>query len=243
MEHLAKMEGVDIVLAESGAASSESAIRLSYRLGFSAVSGLVDVSLFNGMPCAKMRAASSHLDLFRPIEKNQVLIARPSKIYSGNFDSFAPIRILPMPDVEADFIEERILPRSKASSLEDAQLLLVGGRGIKGPAAFKRLQEIAGKLGGAAGLTRAAAINGWGPMELVVGQSGIAASPKACVVFGASGAAAFMAGVEDSERLIAVNNDPDAPIFSKSDYGIIADAPSAIERLEEILSDADKGCG
>jgi len=113
---------------------------------------------------------------------------------------------------------------------ERTKLLLVGGRGM-GAAGIETLRRIAQKRGGQVGLTRAAAQNGWGNIDEIIGQSGRIAAPKLCVVFGVSGAAAFMAGVEKAGTLVAVNTDPDAPIFRYADIGVIADA----EKMAEIL--------
>jgi len=110
------------------------------------------------------------------------------------------------------------------------RLLLAGGRGI-GERGMQTLQELVSLLGGQAGVTRAAAQNGWGAMDTIIGQSGVIARPELCVVFGASGAAAFMAGVEQSRHLIAVNTDPDAPIFNCVDFGVIADAETTADLL------------
>jgi len=111
-----------------------------------------------------------------------------------------------------------------------SRLLLAGGRGA-GEQGIAKMRRLASGLGGEIGLTRTAAQNGWGDFECLVGQSGRVANPEACVVFGASGAAAFMAGVEQAHTLIAVNTDPDAPIFTYADYGVIADAGTVLEHL------------
>jgi electron transfer flavoprotein beta subunit len=110
------------------------------------------------------------------------------------------------------------------------RLLLAGGRGV-GCEGMGKLRRLASLLGGQAGLTRAAAQNGWGAMDGILGQSGLIAEPELCVAFGASGAAAFMAGVEKARTLVAVNTDPDAPIFNYADYGVIADAGKTLGAL------------
>jgi len=116
-----------------------------------------------------------------------------------------------------------------------AKLLLAGGRGM-GERGMQTLRRLASLLGGQAGVTRAAAQNGWDAMDRIVGQSGIIARPESCVIFGASGAAAFMAGIEQSRTIIAVNTDPDAPIFGCADYGVIADAAKTADMLLEAFA-------
>jgi electron transfer flavoprotein alpha subunit len=96
---------------------------------------------------------------------------------------------------------------------------------------FAKLRRLADLLGGRSCVTRAAVQNGWGGMELLVGQSGAIARPEVCLAFGVSGAAAFMAGVEKARLLLAVNTDPDAPIFQYADYGLVADAAKTLDAL------------
>jgi len=132
--------------------------------------------------------------------------------------------------------EEQVwVPSPALSPTQQAKLLLVGGRGM-GKEGIAKLQALASLLAGAFGLTRAAAQNGWGGMDRVIGQSGIVARPEVCVAFGASGAAAFMAGVEKARALVAVNTDPDAPIFHYADYGVIEDAETAAGVLLEAFA-------
>jgi len=118
------------------------------------------------------------------------------------------------------------------------RLLLVGGRGMGGKAGIQKLQRLASLLGGQVGFTRTAAQNGWGwgAMDAIIGQSGIIVQPELCIAFGASGASAFMAGVEKARILIAVNTDPDAPIFNYADYGVIADAGTTAGALLEAFA-------
>ena len=118
---------------------------------------------------------------------------------------------------------------------QSLRLLLVAGRGM-GAQGLGKLEQLAFLLGGQVGITRAAAQNGWGGMDAIVGQSGIIAQPEVCVAFGASGAAAFMAGVEKARSLIAINTDPDAPIFNYADYGVTADAQAAADVLLEAFA-------
>lgn len=108
--------------------------------------------------------------------------------------------------------------------LRQAKLLLVGGRGLGSRAGVEQLSRLANRLGGQLALTRAAAMSGWGCMDLVVGQSGHITGADLCITFGVSGAAAFLPGVRDAKTLVAVNTDPSAPIFSHAQKGIVGDA-------------------
>ncbi|MDR1906367.1 MAG: FAD-binding protein [Clostridiales bacterium] len=112
-------------------------------------------------------------------------------------------------------------------------IALVGGLGLKNGRNFERLKVLAGKIGANAWLTRAAALE-FGGAEYIVGQSGRVIAPDICVILGASGASAFMYGVERSKKLVAVNNDSDAPIFKKADFGLLADAEVILTELEAL---------
>ena len=101
-------------------------------------------------------------------------------------------------------------------------------------------RTLAQRLGGGFGLTRAAALSGWGEPAEIVGQSGAAIAPKVCLVLGASGAGAFAAGIEKAACVVAVNTDEKALIFRHADVGVIADAPLAIRALLDALPNAPK---
>jgi electron transfer flavoprotein alpha subunit len=109
---------------------------------------------------------------------------------------------------------------------------LIAGVGLGGKS-FGRVSALADKIGGAAFLTRAAAIEA-GDASRIVGQSGAAIAPRLCVALGVSGASAFLAGVEGAETLAAVNVDADAPIFRRADIGIVADAKEVLTELERL---------
>jgi electron transfer flavoprotein alpha subunit len=121
-------------------------------------------------------------------------------------------------------------PPSRA--LESAPLIFAAGRGLGSRAACERLRRVAGRFGAPLGFSRPAALNGWGDPGEIIGQSGIRSGAEVCVAVGASGAAAFMAGIEAVPTLIAVNPDKNAPVFRYADIGIIGGAEEFIAALE-----------
>jgi len=125
---------------------------------------------------------------------------------------------------------ERRLEAPAEGGLSGNGTIVICGMGA-GSAGCKKARALAQRLGAGFGLTRSAALNGWGPMDEIVGQSGKVLSPSVCLVLGASGARAFTAGIEDSGLVIAVNTDKDALIFRHADIGIRADAPTLIDAL------------
>ncbi|MDR2160085.1 MAG: FAD-binding protein, partial [Treponema sp.] len=116
--------------------------------------------------------------------------------------------------------------------LETAPLIFAAGRGLGSGAACDRLRRVAGRFGAPLGFSRPAALNGWGEIAGIIGQSGVRTGAELCIAVGVSGAAAFMTGIESVHTLIAVNTDKNAPIFRYADTGIVAEAEEFISALE-----------
>lgn len=126
-------------------------------------------------------------------------------------------------------------PDESGRSLSDAELIIAAGRGAGRRDNIAKLDALAQKLGGVLGGSRPVICDGKLPADRLLGMSGVRAAPRVCIVFGASGAGAFRAGVEGSRLLIAVNTDPDAPIFGFCNYGVIADSAKFAEALISAL--------
>lgn len=120
-------------------------------------------------------------------------------------------------------------------ALKSAELVFAAGRGVGKAENFKKLEALAEKMGAVLGGTRPTVCDGKIPPERMLGMSANVLSPACCVVFGASGAAPFLAGVENSKLLIAVNRDPNALIFDNCDVGIIADCNEFAQALSKQL--------
>ena len=126
-------------------------------------------------------------------------------------------------------------PAARGSSLAEGEPVLCAGRGVGKAENFERLQELAQKLGGVLGGSRPTVSDGKLPASRLIGLSGSRISPKLCLTFGISGSAAFLAGIEASGRIIAVNKNPAAPIFENCDLGIVCDCNDLAKALLSLI--------
>lgn len=137
-------------------------------------------------------------------------------------------------------VREILEPVREGVSLTEAEVVVAGGRGVGSEEGFKVLEELAGLFSGAVGATRIAINNGWRPAEEQIGQTGARIAPKLYFACGISGAVQHMVGCKDAKAIVAINKDPQAPIFSRADWGIVGDlhdvVPALIEELKRIRS-------
>ena len=164
-------------------------------------------------------------------------------VRSGTFDPAPSGGTAELRDVAVTFqdfttqarLVEHLQETSSGPSIEDADVIVAGGRGLGGPEGFSICEELASALGGAVAATRAVVDAGWYPYSAQVGQTGKSVSPKLYVALGISGAIQHKVGMQGSGTIVAVNKDPNAPIFDFADLGVVGDLHAIVPKLTELV--------
>jgi electron transfer flavoprotein alpha subunit len=208
--------------------------------------------------CVKVAAKDGTLEYTRPIYAGKAFLTlrlktapqlatlRPNVFPLGETAEAAgetvPIKAVLPADAAKGRVAETLKEEAAELDVTEAEIVVSGGRGLKGPEAFAMLRDLAAALPRAAvGASRSAVDSGWIGHQHQVGQTGKTVSPQLYVAVGISGAIQHLAGMSSSKVIVAVNKDPEAPIMKVADYGIVGDlfevVPKLTEELKKVLND------
>jgi electron transfer flavoprotein alpha subunit len=181
--------------------------------------------------------------IISPYTRPQTATVRPNVFTAARADLSRPVNVVQEPvtltkaNLRTRLIEEIILESSE-ERIEEANVIVSAGRGCQDPVNLDTVRELARKLGGVLAGSRAIVESGWISHSLQVGQSGTTVGPDLYIAVGISGAVQHVVGMSSSKKIIAINKDPDAPIFKIADLGIVGDAlvilPRLIEEIERV---------
>jgi electron transfer flavoprotein alpha subunit len=231
--------GPEMILFATSYDSRDVAGRLQARTGSTLMSNATDVI---DLERARTQIAGGSLvvDVVLRGPAPRLVLVRPKSVAaepSGGTATVVPVQLEVPEDARRTRRTERHEEAASGPKLEDAKVVIAGGRGLQEASNFALLERLGTAIGGAAvGATRAVVDAGWVPYSYQVGQTGKTVKPEVYIAVGVSGAIQHLVGMKGSKRIVAINKDPDAPIFKLADVGAVGDAltllPALIDEIE-----------
>lgn len=235
----AKKENADIIVLSNSFSGKGLAPRVAVKLKAGLVDGATELPKIDGGKFTVKKSAFSG-KAFATVEVSsaiKVIALNPNAFGVKESSADAAIETF-SPEVRSTdltAIVKEIVRATNKVSLPDAEIVVSGGRGLKGPENWGMIEELANLLGAATACSKPVSDADWRPHSEHVGQTGIAISPNLYIAIGISGAIQHLAGVSSSKVIVVINKDPEAPFFKVADYGIVGDAFEVVPKLIEAL--------
>ncbi len=237
----AQAEGADAVVLSANSTGKELGPRIAVRMQAAFIPDCIAVdNSADGVTVQRPIVAGRAIEQIKPLTASVVLTLRPNVFTSRTLAQPAAITErafdATLDDSSKKVVVRQIVRNEGKLDVLEADTIVSGGRGMKGPEHFNLVEDLASVLGAAVGASRAVVDAGWRPHAEQVGQTGKTVSPKLYVACGISGAVQHLAGMSSSKVIVAINKDKDAPIFKVADYGIVGDVFEVLPRLTKELA-------
>lgn len=236
LHELVKQHSPNLILFPMTYDSRDVAGRLQGRMGSTLMSNATDV-LSADRAQTQIFGGTKIVDVALEGPDPKLVLVRPKSFDAepaGGTAQVVPVDVEVPEDLRKARRIERHEEEATGPKLEEARVVIAGGRGLQDPSNFELLRQLAAALGRAAvGATRAVVDAGWVPYSMQIGQTGTTVKPDVYIAIGISGASQHLVGMKESKRIIAINKDADAPIFKLADLGVVGDALKIVPRLVE----------
>jgi electron transfer flavoprotein alpha subunit len=229
------MAGYDAVLTPATSQGKNFSPRIAAKLDVAQISDVIEV--VDGSTFVRPIYAGNALETVQSSDAKKVITVRPTAFKAAAEGGSASVETVAAPGAPAKtrFVDQKLV-KSERPELTAAKIVVSGGRAMGSAEEFQRVIEpLADRLGAAVGASRAAVDAGYAPNDYQVGQTGKVVAPELYIAIGISGAIQHLAGMKDSKVIVAINKDPDAPIFQIADYGLVADYKAAVPELMTAL--------
>lgn len=241
LKHAVEQANAEVVVLPKSSLSDSIAGRLAVKLKAGAVSNVTELAsasasfestraIYTGKAFSKTAINSAKKILV--IKKNAVSLSLGSSMATVEKSSIS------LGSLETSTVRKEVQKATGTVLLPEAEIVVSGGRGLKGPENWGIIEDLANTLGAATGCSKPVSDMDWRPHHEHVGQTGVKVSPNLYIAVGISGAIQHLAGVNSSKVIVAINKDPEAPFFKAADYGIVGDAFEILPKLNEAFKAA-----